>query len=304
MSPYPDLPHVERVAHRDVVANGVRLHVAEAGDPDAPALLMVHGWPQHWWEWRELIPPLAADHRVICPDLRGFGWSEAPGHGYEPETFAADLLALLDQLEIERTRIIAHDWGGLASFILCLRRPERVERYLALNIIHPWLRLRPGLALRGGWRLWYQAVMAVPGLSPALLRRATGFVNRRIAATSGDPRCWEGGTLEAFTGQLREPARAKATSALYRWSLSPGGVLALARGRYRDLRLRAPTLVLFGTEDFAIAPEALRGFEPHADDMQLELVEGCGHYIVDERPKLVLERAREFLAADSAADPL
>jgi len=297
MSPYPDMPHLEGISHRDVIADGVRLHVAEAGDPEAPALLMAHGWPQHWWEWRGLIGPLAQEYRVICPDLRGFGWSEAPGHGYEPETFAADLLGLLDELEVERARIVAHDWGGLASFILALRHPERVERYLALNIIHPWLRLRPGLALRGGWRLWYQAALAVPGLSRALLPRVTRFVNSRIAAASGDPSCWEGGVLEAFTDQLRDPARARATSALYRWSLSPRGVLAIARGRYRGLRLQAPTLLLFGSEDFAITPEALADFEPHADDMRLELVPGCGHYIADERPELVLERAREFLGA-------
>lgn len=298
MSPYPEMPHVDGVSHRDVIANGVRLHVAEAGSPGADPLVMLHGWPQHWWEWRELIPPLAERYRVICPDLRGFGWSEAPPGRYEPEVFAADLLALLDRLELDRVRLIGHDWGGLASFILCLRHPERVHRYLALNIIHPWLRLRPSLALRGGPRLWYQAVMAVPGVSPALMPRATGFINRRIVKTSGDPSCWEGGVIETFTDQIREPDRGRAFSALYRWSLSPRGVLAMARGRYRDMRLTTPTLLLHGTEDFAIHPDALADWEDHADDMRVELVPGTGHYIADERPELVLERALEFFAAD------
>lgn len=290
----PDMPHVDGVTHRDVVANGVRLHVAEAGDPQAPPIVMLHGWPQHWWEWRELIPPLAADHRVICPDLRGFGWSEAPDGAYNPELFAADLLALLDALGLDRVKIIAHDWGGLAAFILCLRHPERVERYLALNIIHPFLRLSPGLALKGTWRQWYQAAMGVPVLSPLLIPPLLPFIDRRIRATTPNAECWDGGVLETFTGRMREHERAVAASRLYRWSLA-GGVMSIALGKYRGMRLHTPTLLLFGTEDFAITPAALAGFEQHADDMSLELVPGTGHYIVDERPELVLERARAFL---------
>jgi pimeloyl-ACP methyl ester carboxylesterase len=293
MNPYPDMPHVDGVTHRDVIANGVRLHVAEAGSPDAPPLLMAHGWPQHWWEWRELIPALAEDYRLICPDLRGFGWSEAPPGRYEPEVFAADLLALIDELRLDRVRIIAHDWGGLASFILCLRHPERVERYLALNIIHPWLKLTPGLLLKGGPRLWYQAVMSVPGLSPAVMSRATPFINRRIAASSGDASCWDGGAIEMFTDQMRQPDRARAHSKLYRWSFTHG-LMRIMLGQYKRVRLSTPTLLLFGTEDFAIAPEALAGFEDHADDVRLELVPGAGHFLADERPGLVLGRAREF----------
>src|SRR5205823_11418725 len=110
-----DLPPVSGVKHRTVNANGVDLHVAEAGD--GPPLLLVHGWPQHWWIWRHLIPPLAERYRVLAPDLRGHGWSDAPPHDYAKTTFAADLLALLDAEGIERTRIIAHDWGAYAAFI-------------------------------------------------------------------------------------------------------------------------------------------------------------------------------------------
>ena len=293
MSPDPDMPHVEGVAHRDVTVNGVRLHVAEAGDPDAPPMLMVHGWPQHWWEWRDLIGPMAESHRVICPDLRGFGWSEAPDGRYNAEVFAADLAALLDALEVERTSIIAHDWGALASFILALRRPERVERYLALNIIHPFLRLTPDLVVHGSGNLWYQAAMSVPVISPALIPRRLPFINRQIRAATPNAACWDGGVLESFTDQMRDPARAVAHSRLYRWSFY-GGFMRIAFGRYRGMRLRTPTLLLFGTEDFAIDPRAAQGFEPYADDMRLELIPECGHFIADERPDLVRERAREF----------
>lgn len=288
------MPDVQGVTHRDVIANGVRFHVAEAGQGEP--VVMLHGWPQHWWEWRGLIPPLAERYRVICPDLRGFGWSEVPAGGFRPETFAADILYLLDELELDRVRLIGHDWGALTAFIVCLRHPERVERYLALNMIHPWLRIRPRLVLGETSRLWYQVAMAVPGLSPAVMTRAADFAARRVRASSGDPSCWDGGAIEMFTDQLRDPERARAFSALYRWSLSPRGMLSLALGRYHDMRLHTPTLLLFGTEDFAIREETLEGYEEHAEDMTIEKVPGTGHFIADERPELVAERALEFFA--------
>ena len=101
--------------------------------------------------------------------------------------------------------------------------------------------------------------------------------------------------LETFTDQMRERNRAIAHSRLYRWSFY-GGIVRIAFGRYRDTRLKTPTLLLFGTEDFAVDPLAVEGFEPYSDDMRLELVPDCGHYIADEQPELVLARAREFLS--------
>src|SRR5919112_407695 len=75
------MPHIGRVSHDFHVVDGVRFHVAEAGEGEP--LVLLHGWPQHWWSWRELIGPLAERYRVICPDIRGMGWSDAPRGGYD-----------------------------------------------------------------------------------------------------------------------------------------------------------------------------------------------------------------------------
>src|SRR3954464_11803868 len=130
-----DLPAVPGVEHRFVEADGVRLHVAEAGD--GPPLLLVHGWPQHWWSWRKVIPRLAERYRVLAVDLRGHGWSEAPPGDYAKATFAADLLALLDAEGIERTKILAHAGGGYGGFLLAMDPPERVERMVVLDAPPP-----------------------------------------------------------------------------------------------------------------------------------------------------------------------
>ena len=111
MAAPPEIPGVE---HRYVDAGGLRVHVAEAGEGDP--VLLLHGWPQHHYMWRGVIERLAPQYRLLAPDLRGFGWTDTPDTGYDGETFASDQVALLDALEIERVKVVGHDWGGCSGF--------------------------------------------------------------------------------------------------------------------------------------------------------------------------------------------
>ena len=286
----PELPGVE---HNFVRANGVRMHIAQAGSGEPVFLL--HGWPQHWWMWRELIAPLAERYRVIAPDLRGFGWSEAPAGPYDKHRFADDVIALADELHIGSFRLAGHDWGGIAGFELCLRHPERIERDLALNTPHP--RTKVDLrSLSTTWRFWYQWLISAPLAGrfavqslPVFLRVATNFwtVNREA---------WSDRDRALFLDQFLERERAEATVRLYR-SVALKETPSALRGQGAERRLRVPTLFLHGAGDGALRPPLLRGYEEHADDMTLELVDGCGHFIAEECPELVVRRALAFFAA-------
>jgi pimeloyl-ACP methyl ester carboxylesterase len=281
-------PHVDGVEHRFVDAAGLQMHVAEAGPPDAPPVLMLHGWPQHWYEWRHQIPPLAERYRVIAPDLRGFGWSAAPPSGYDKENMATDVLNLLDALGVQRVRLIGHDWGGWIGFILCVRAPERFSRFLALNIPPLWQKLGPG-TLAGSWRFWYQWVLATPGLGQYVVtkRNFVGSLIRKNTATD----TWSDAELAEFTEVLREPARAHATTKLYR-TFVVREFAAVAGGRYNSKRLTVPTRLVFGADDFAIPRAFLpKDTSAFADDFELELVPSTGHFIVDEKPELVTQKA-------------
>jgi pimeloyl-ACP methyl ester carboxylesterase len=285
------MPEVAGVSHRFVSAGGLRMHVAEAGD--GPPLMMLHGWPQHWWMWRELIGPLSQTHRVICPDLRGFGWSVAPAGGYDPEVFARDVTGLLDALEIdEPIDLVGHDWGGWTGHILCLRRPERIRRFLALNIYHPFLRPSPRQLLTG-WRLWYQWVLALPGLGSRLMR---GVASEPILRWVGVRRVpWSSEEMDVYLSQFGEPDRAMAASLLYRHA-----TLELPRkvigGEYRRLTTPVSGLMLFGVGDQVQDARLMRGFESNEPNMRLELVPDAGHFIVEERTDLVLARAQELFS--------
>jgi pimeloyl-ACP methyl ester carboxylesterase len=284
-------PEIEGAEHRYVQietadAGRLRVHVAEAGE--GPPLLLLHGWPQHFWCWRRVVPQLAGDFRLICPDLRGFGWTDAPGRGYDSETFAADAVALLDALELERAGLIGHDWGGFASFLVALRNPERASALLALSAPIPWLRPSPRL-LASTWRTWYAWALAAIGRE-AVARRP-GAVRLMLRRGAPDEAIDEQ-EAEVYAERLREPARAEATQLLYRAYVR--SILALSGPTYEGLRLTVPTRLVVGRRDQAIPEAVVQGFEPHADDMSLELVDGGGHFLPEERPDLVVRHAREL----------
>jgi pimeloyl-ACP methyl ester carboxylesterase len=284
-----DLPEVEGVTHRFVETGEVRIHVAEAGD--GPPVLLLHGWPQHWYMWREVIERLAPQFRLIAPDLRGFGWSEAPGEGYDGETFAADQIALLDALEIDSASVIGHDWGGWTAFLLGLANPERIERMIVCNCPHPWPQVEPRLLLET-WRSWYALVSATPLLGKRLA--GTGWMAGQILGHGNVGTPFPEG-VDIYMDRFRDPARADAATKLYRYYLR---IFArgLRGGAYRRRRLIVPTLLLFGEQDRYVSTKLLAGYESHAEDMQLELVPDSGHFLVDEKPDLVARRALAFLS--------
>jgi pimeloyl-ACP methyl ester carboxylesterase len=284
----PDIPGAQhRFVEIDTLDAGrLRVHYAEAGG--GPPLLLLHGWPQHFWCWRRVVPELAHEFRLICPDLRGFGWSDAPARGYDSETFAADAVALLDALELERAGVIGHDWGGFASFLIALEHPERVGGLLAVSTPIPWLRPSPRLAA-ATWRTWYAWVLAAIGREA--VRRRPGAVHLMLRHGAPDEAIDER-EAEIYAERLREPARAEASQLLYRAYLR--SLVTLAERPYDGLRLTTPTRLVLGRGDQAVPEVTVRGFEPHADDMALDLMDGCGHFVPEERPDVVVRHAREL----------
>jgi pimeloyl-ACP methyl ester carboxylesterase len=290
----PDFPHVDGVRHSFVDAGGLRLHVAEAGPEDGEPIVLLHGWPQHWYEWRGLVPALSKDYRMVMPDLRGLGWSQITKGGYEKEQLGRDVLALMDAMGLEKVNLVGHDWGGYAGFLMCLSHPERFKCYLVLNVIHPWPRPSPRRLL-SAWRLAYQIPLVAPIFGPRVTR-IRGFVKRYLRGFPIGGHPFTEAEIEAFEAPLRDRERAKVTARYYR-SFLARDLPKLIRGHYRSTRLRVPTLMLFGTGDVVITREQLDGFEDYADDMRLETVPDTGHFIVDAEPDLVAERALDFFGA-------
>lgn len=234
---------------------------------------------------------------MLAPDLRGWGWSEAPPGDYAKTTFAADILALLDAEGLERVPVIGHDWGGFTAFLLALEHPERVARVVALDIVPPWPQRPRVRQLALPLLLSYQVLLATPGLGTAAMTQGNAFVRAMIRGGSGGHRRWTNAELDVYADVLRDPARARASSACYRTFLTREMPGAVAR-RYRAGDLQAPTLLVMG------AMSAIqRVLDPQpSPNLRVETIEGAGHFLPEEAPAQVLERARGFLGAqDSTA---
>lgn len=285
------MPPVERVEHSMLRVGDVDIHVAQAGN--GPPLLLLHGYPQHWYVWRRLFPELVRERRVICPDLRGFGWSEAPADGYDKETLMGDVLAVLDQLEVDTVPIAGHDWGGWIGMLMGILAPERVERLVAMSVFHPFMK-RSFTNLARSWHVWHGMTLGTPrlGLRAALPRSVLGrAVTRWLGSGS-----WSEEERHIFLDQFDEPARARAAHLLY-WMNATTDLPKVMDGRYRKRGLDVPTLFLFGERDRAFIPWRPKDYEPYAPCLTVEKVEDAGHALLEDQPALVLERIRDFLLA-------
>jgi pimeloyl-ACP methyl ester carboxylesterase len=284
--PLPPLPELDGVEHRFETVNGVRLHYAEAGAGE-PVLLQ-HGWPQHWWMWRDFIAPLAERFRVIVPDLRGHGWSDKPARGYRKAELLDDLIALLDRLEIDRVRWVGHDWGAWVGMLAALQRPERVEQLVAMAIPHPWQRtLPPPRVLLTGT---YQLVLGGPLGRQAMQRPRFLRLMLRKGRSRGS---FSPAEIATYAAIQHRPETARATVQLYR-SFLLHELRPFAGGQFDSERLTVPTLWLVGGDD-PLARHADDGYRDHADDMTLECIPGTNHFLPEEIPDAALRRISAFL---------
>lgn len=270
--------------HHFVQAGDIRMHYAEAGDPAGEPLVLLHGWPQNHRMWDGVVQRLDGRFRVIAPDLRGFGKTDAPRSSYAKQELADDVLALLDALELDRVRLAGHDWGGYGAFLLALSAPERISALRAFSIVHPWSKAAPKpwhLAI-----LAYQPIFGAPFLGPRLHR--TGPAMDLFFKLSSAAPVWNDDERRAYREQWQSAERAEAGSRIYRTWVSRE-----LFARDPQARLTVPTRLVVGRGDQAVHAARLDGYEQHADDMTVELVDGS-HWLPDERPDLVADR----IAAD------
>ncbi len=274
----PPLPEVAGFEHLTVETPGLRRHVAVIGEGEPVVLL--HGFPQHWWQWRQIAPQLAAaGYRAICPDLRGAGWTEANDPRIEPETHLHDLLALLDALGIERARFVTHDMGAISGGQLAYAHPELVRAMVQLSVPPFFMGFSPKLL--PGFRhmpplYWHRTGRSLAGLfSPE-------YVARPMSAE----------TIATHLAPMARPEVDGAVRRIYRGMAVPVA-LRFARGEYKRQRLHPPMLVVYGKLDRPFSEELVRRLcrdpKRYADRFELAFVDDAAHFITDDAPEAVAE---------------
>jgi pimeloyl-ACP methyl ester carboxylesterase len=279
---------------RSLQLGGVRLQVTVGGE--GPPLLLLHGFPQSGAVWDAVVAELPM-RRSIRPDLRGAGASDVPRGGYGLASQIAELRALLDALELDRVDIVAHDWAALVALGLAFASPERLRRLVTVGVPHPFIRISPAL-VRTMPSMWFDFVLAAPGIGPATLRRGRQRILRTLlvdycARERSDDE------IEGYLAPYRDPARARAGSALYRRLILPT-FLAILAGRYRRRRLEVPTLVAYGADDPIVARMGMRSASRWAAHLEVHALAGASHFVPEERPAELARVIRVFLDGDAA----
>lgn len=280
----PAMPDVPGFTHEYIETPGLRTHVAIAGQGEP--IVMLHGLPQHWWQWREVGAGLAKDHRVICPDLRGFGWTRADAPGMGRMTQTDDLCAVLDALGVERARVVAHDMGALTAAHLAYTAPERVSAMVVLAVPPPFMPI--SLAM----------LPAMRHIPPLLFHRR----GRSLAHVFDPPyvvRPLPDETAATYLAPQVRPDIDAAINEVYRW-LVFSEMPRMAGGSYRRARLTVPTLYALGDADKPLNATFVReqcgDTTRFADHVEIVGIPDAAHFMTDDNPAAVESAIRDFFA--------
>jgi pimeloyl-ACP methyl ester carboxylesterase len=275
--------------------NGIRLHAACAGPEDGPLVILLHGFPEFWYGWRHQIGPLAeAGYRVLAPDQRGYNKSDKPAGvaSYALDRLVADVVGLIDATGRRTATVVGHDWGGVVAWWLALRHADRLERIVVLNAPHPeaYRRslLRHPLQML---RSWYILAFQIPGLPEIGLRRRNWRALERALRRTSRPGTFGAADFEHYRRAWSEPGAITAMIHWYRAGLRAHPRLP------EDVRIRVPTLLIWGAQDGFLDRRLARPSVDLCDDGRLGLIEEATHWVQHEEPGRVNRLLLDALAA-------
>jgi epoxide hydrolase 4 len=268
----------------------VRLHYVEAGPPDGPGVVLLHGFPDFWYSWRHQIPALAAAGlRVIAPDMRGYNLSSKPAEvsAYEPRRLATDIRDLIRERGLERAGVAGHDWGAAVAWVAAMAHPEVVERLAILNVPHPRRMLdalrRPGPQLAKSWYMFFFQLRWLPERA---VRAGDWRAFRYGFEHDARPGAFTAQDIDRYREAWAQPGAITATINYYRASMRRPG--AARRGALGPVT--APTLVIWGERDRYLGAELA---EPDPADVPgLERVvrlPEASHWVQHDEPDRVSE---------------
>lgn len=287
------LPGIER---RDVVVNGVRLHVVQAGPVDGPIVILLHGFPEFWFGWRHQIRPLIeAGYRVWVPDQRGYNRSEKPAgvEAYAYEHLVADVVGLIDATGRDRVALVGHDWGAGVAWWTAEMHPDRVERLVAINhpyriVMNEFYRHDRRQLLRG----WYVFFFQVPALPELLFGASNGWLLARGVRATGRPDAFPEEDMRRYRLAWSRPNALTSMLNLYRAALRYPPTPPDRSG------VEPPTLVIWGENDVFFLEEMAHESMDYCDDGRLVVVDGATHWVHHEEPDRVNELVLEFLETE------
>ena len=265
------------------------MHYVEAGA--GPLVVLLHGFPEFWYAWRQQILQLAAaGFRVFAPDLRGFNLSAKPRgvRAYGLRAVVDDVQALIRSAGVARASLVGHDIGAGVAWALAMRHPAAVERLVTVNGPHPQRMLRGLLNPRQLLRSWYIFFLQLPWL-PELVAGARDYalLLQPFASIPAAAR-WSPEEYEAYRHAFEQPGALHAMINYYRAMVRPTSAVRLQR-------IAAPVLVLWGDRDPYLGRSLARPSRSWVPRARVEYLAGVGHFVQHEQAELLNRRIVDFL---------
>lgn len=266
--------------------NGLNLAVIDEGPRDGTPVVLLHGFPDRGSMWHHQITALTeAGYRVLAPDQRGFGDSDAPEgvEHYDNMHAMADTVAMLDALGLERAHVVGHDWGASVAWRLALFAPERLLSLTVVSVGHPLAFMGAGLQQKQ--KSWYMLAFQHVGLAEALVEH-DDFAFLQTFGAGGEEKQW--------ARDLSRPGRLTAALNWYRANVPPQVLLSTATLQLPPVTVR--TMGVWSDGDEALTEEQMKNSADYVKDFRYERIDGISHWIPTAAPERLNALLLDFLA--------
>jgi pimeloyl-ACP methyl ester carboxylesterase len=280
--------------HQVVETNGIQLHVVQAGPPDGPLVILLHGFPEFWYGWKRQIDDLAqAGFRVWVPDQRGYNLSDKPSgaKSYAIDTLASDVIGLITAAGKQKAVIVGHDWGAAVAWWTAATYPQYVERLVVLNVPHPsvmkYFASHDYGQMRRSWYIGFFQIPVLPELFSRLgnwsmLTKTLTGTSRRGTFTDAD--------LEQYRAAWSQPG---AFTAMVNWYRA---AIQHSPKRSTRIRIAVPTLLIWGVKDRFLKRDMAQPSIDLCDNGRVVFFESATHWVQHEESKEVNKLLINFLA--------
>jgi pimeloyl-ACP methyl ester carboxylesterase len=276
--------------------NGVRLHYVEQGK--GPLILFLHGFPEFWYSWKDLLTDFGRDHHAVAVDMRGYNLSSKPEpvDAYRVPVVVEDIHALAVKLKAKKFVLVGHDWGGVIAWAFAAQHPEMLDKLVIINAPHPTVFARelannPAQQRASGYFNLFTSPEAERTLSQNNYAGILGMFGplltdedrKQYMAAWSQPGGLTGGLNFYRASQLRSPAGLPSGQ-----TAPPPAIQPLAP-------ITTPTLVIWGEKDTALLTGNLDGLDQYVKPLTIQRVPSAGHWVVHEKPAQVIQFIHAFL---------
>jgi pimeloyl-ACP methyl ester carboxylesterase len=280
--------------HVFLPTNGIRLHVVQTGSRYGALVILLHGFPEFWYGWRNQIQPLAnAGLRVWVPDQRGYNLSDKPGGiaAYKLDELTKDVVGLMDAAGVDKCYLAGHDWGAAVAWWVALCYPERLHKLAILNVPHPavmtqTLSSSPAQLKKS----WYMFFFQIPFLPEAILRNNDWELMVKMLKSSSKPGSFSNADIDQY---LHAWWRKDAITSMLNWYRA---VIQMPPDMSSNMRIQVPTLILWGAQDNALGREMARPSLDLCEQGKLVFFESSSHWVQHDESEAVNKYLLDFFS--------